>query len=131
LVHEYLARVYYNDTDAGGIVYHASYLVFAERARTEALRALGAPHAEMVAEHGVMFVVRRINLQYQRPARLDEVIRIETDFCVVKGATVELVQKFWRGGEELAVLEAGLGCARVADGKAARIPADWAKRLKL
>ncbi|HEY1857993.1 hotdog domain-containing protein, partial [Acidocella sp.] len=53
MIHHYELRVYYQDTDAGGIVYHANYLAFAERARAEALRALGAPHAEMVAQHGV------------------------------------------------------------------------------
>jgi len=128
--HEYTARVYYQDTDAGGIVYHANYLAFAERARTEALRAMGAPHAQMVEECGVMFVVRRVNLHYQRPARLEDVIRIETRITEVNGASVTLRQHFWRDKESLAVLELGLACARVADGKAARIPAEWAKRLK-
>ena len=58
--HRYLVRVYYEDTDAGGIVYHANYLRFAERGRTEALRDLGVPHAEMSALHGLFFMVRRI-----------------------------------------------------------------------
>jgi acyl-CoA thioester hydrolase len=122
--------VYYQDTDAGGIVYHANYLAFAERARAEALRALGAPHVQMVTEFGVMFVVRRVNLHYQRPARLDEVIRIETRIVEVKGASVTLLQHFWRDSDSLAVLEVGLGCARVADGKAARIPAGVALKLQ-
>jgi acyl-CoA thioester hydrolase len=88
--HRYTLRVYYQDTDAGGIVYHANYLAFAERARAEMMRALGAPHAQMVAEFGVMFVVRRINLHYQRPARLDEVIRIESRLLSVAGASLTL-----------------------------------------
>jgi len=125
----YTLRVYYQDTDAGGIVYHANYLAFAERARTEALRALGAPHAQMLAAHGVMFVVRRINLHYQRPARLDEMIRIETSFLAVGGASVTLGQKFWRDSDSLAVLEVGLGCVRAADGKPVRIPAAYAARF--
>jgi acyl-CoA thioester hydrolase len=83
----------------------------------------------MVTEHGVMFVVRRINLHYQRPARLDEVIRIETRITEVRGASVTLRQHFWRDSDSLAVLEVGLGCARVPDGKAARIPAGWALKL--
>ena len=58
--HHYTLRVYYEDTDAGGVVYHASYLRFAERARTEALRDLGIPHAELIAQFGLMFMVRRI-----------------------------------------------------------------------
>jgi acyl-CoA thioester hydrolase len=130
LIHDYELRVYYQDTDAGGIVYHANYLSFAERARTEALRALGTPHAEMIASYGVMFVVHRACLHYQRPARLDEVIRVRTEFTEIGGATVKLSQHFWRDNDSLAVLEVGLGCVRVADGRAARIPADLAQRLK-
>lgn len=127
----YTTRVYYQDTDAGGIVYHANYLAFAERARTEALRALGAAHADMVATNGVMFVVRRVNLHYQRPARLDEVITIETVFGEIGGASMALTQRFRRDSDSLAVLEVGLGCVRVSDGRPARIPVAWAARLKV
>ena len=123
-------RVYYQDTDAGGIVYHANYLAFAERGRAEALRALGAPHGEMVRQSGVQFVVRRVEVTYQRPARLDEVIRIETRIGHVGGASVTLRQNFWRDSESLAVLEVGLGCVRVSDGHAARIPAAWSAKLR-
>jgi len=130
LIHRYELRVYYQDTDAGGIVYHANYLAFAERARAEALRAMGVPHAQMVAEHGVMFVVHRVNLHYQRPARLDEVIRVETEITKVGGATVTINQHFWRDSDSLVVLEVSLGCARLVDGRPARIPAVWARRLK-
>jgi len=130
LIHRYELRVYYQDTDAGGIVYHANYLAFAERARAEALRAMGVPHAQMVAEHGVMFVVHRVNLHYQRPARLDEVIRVETEITKVGGATVTINQHFWRDNDSLVVLEVALGCARLVDGRPARIPAEWARRLK-
>ncbi len=131
MIHRYELRVYYQDTDAGGIVYHANYLAFAERARAEALRAIGAPHTQMVAETGVMFVVHRVNLHYQRPARLDEVIRVETEFRAIDGASVTLLQHFWRDSDSLAVLEVRLGCVRVADGRAARIPAAWAMKFKL
>ena len=70
--HRYDVRVYYEDTDAGGVAYHASYLRFAERARTEALRDAGIPHAELLERFTLMFVVRRIEVDYLRPARLDE-----------------------------------------------------------
>lgn len=131
MIYTYTTRIYYQDTDAGGIVYHANYLSLAERARTEALREMGAPHAQMVAEYGVMFVVHRVNLHYQRPARIDEVVRVETEFLEVGGASVALRQGFWRDSDSLAVLTVNLGCARVADGKATRIPREWAQRLKL
>jgi acyl-CoA thioester hydrolase len=131
VIYRYETRIYYQDTDAGGIVYHANYLAIAERARTEALREMGAPHAEMVAEYGVMFVVHRANLHYQRPARLDEVVRVETEFTELGGASVALRQKFLRDSDSLAVLDLALGCARVSDGRAARIPRAWAQRLKI
>jgi acyl-CoA thioester hydrolase len=131
MIYTYETRIYYQDTDAGGIVYHANYLSIAERARTEALREMGAPHAEMVIQYGVMFVVHRVNLHYQRPARLDEVVRVETEFGEIGGATVTLRQKFLRDTDSLAVLDLALGCARVSDGRATRIPRDWALRLKI
>jgi acyl-CoA thioester hydrolase len=127
---EYNLRVYYQDTDAGGIVYHANYLCFAERARAEALRAMGIPHAEMVRQHGVMFVVRRIKIDYQRPARLDDEIKIHTRVIEVGGATATLRQDFWRDSDSLVVLEVGLGCARLADGRAVRMPEVWRARLE-
>lgn len=128
--HLYHLRVYYQDTDAGGVVYHANYLSFAERARAEFLRDMGAPHAEMVANEGVMFMVRRINMQYQRPARLDDWLRIETVIRSVRGASLSLGQSFWRDSDSLCVLELELGCVRVADARAARIPGAWAAKLR-
>lgn len=130
MIYRYTTRIYYQDTDAGGIVYHANYLAIAERARTEALREMGAPHAEMVAAYGVMFVVRSVNLLYQRPARIDELVAVETEFAELNGASVTLRQKFLRDSDSLAMLELGLGCARVSDGRAARIPREWVARLK-
>jgi acyl-CoA thioester hydrolase len=130
MTHTLTLRVYYQDTDAGGIVYHANYLAFAERARTEALRAMGIPHAEMTKQHGVMFVVRRINLDYQRPARLDDLIEIETRIVDVGGASAKLCQHFRRDSDSLAVLDIWLGCARLADGRAVRMPEFWRTGMK-
>jgi acyl-CoA thioester hydrolase len=127
--HRHTLRIYYQDTDAGGIVYHANYLAFAERARTEALRALGLPHTEMLAKHGVMFVVRRAVLDYQRPARLDDELVIETRIAHVGGASATLRQEFWRDSDSLAVLEVFLGCVRPGDGRAARMPEAWRSRM--
>ena len=76
--HRYPVRIYYEDTDAGGIVYHANYLRLAERARTEALRELGIPHAELVARFNRMLVVRRAKLDYLEPARLDDSLIVLT-----------------------------------------------------
>src|ERR1700722_11868362 len=94
--HHYSLRVYYEDTDAGGVVYHANYLRFAERARTEALRALGVPHQEMTSQHGVMFMVRRIKVDYLGPALLDDSLDVITEPVAIRAASVDLRQRVVR-----------------------------------
>ena len=130
-VHRHPARVYYEDTDAGGIVYHANYLNFAERGRTEALRDLGVPHAEMSALHGLFFMVRRIKVDYLAPARLDDSLVVETTTLAVGGATVELRQDVVRAGDGLllARLELQLVCGRISDQRPARIPPRWREAM--
>jgi acyl-CoA thioester hydrolase len=127
--HRYRVRVYYEDSDAAGIVYHANFLRFAERARTEALRDLGVPHASMVRDHGVMFLVRRVNMEYLRPARIDDLLVVTTSLLQAGGASVVLRQVFERDGDpsagELARLEVRLACVTVPDGRAARLPEPW------
>ncbi len=134
--HRYPVRVYYEDTDAGGIVYHANYLRFAERGRTEALRDLGVPHAEMSALHGLFFMVRRIKVDYLAPARLDDSLVVETTTLAVGGATVELRQDVVRAkgaesGDEvlLARIELQLVCGRISDQRPARIPPSWREAM--
>jgi acyl-CoA thioester hydrolase len=123
--HAYTLRVYYEDTDAGGVVYHASYLRFAERARTEALRDLGIPHAALVARFGLMFVVRRIKVDYLRPARLDESLTVVTEPLEVSGASVVLRQEVRGGAGTCAVLEVQLACVSPNGDKPARLPPEW------
>jgi acyl-CoA thioester hydrolase len=125
--HRYAVRVYFEDTDAGGVVYHANYLRFAERARTEALRDLGAAHAEMASLCGLMFMVRRVKLDYLAPARLDDSLLVVTRFLALRAASVELRQSFFRNGEDrpLVVLEVLLACVRVADQRPGRVPERW------
>ena len=118
-------RVYYEDTDAGGIVYHARYLAFAERARTEALREAGVPHDELVTQFGLIFVVRRVEMDYLRPVRLDAEMVVETGPWALGAATVDVRQRFAVAGEETGRLRVGLACVRTADGRPARIPARW------
>ena len=116
--HRYTVRVYYEDTDAGGVVYHANYLRFAERARTEALRDMGIPHAELVERHRVMFVVRRAEVDYLRAARPDDSLVIETAALEVGGATVVLRQTVCGPEGPCAVLRVRLACVQVARGEA-------------
>jgi acyl-CoA thioester hydrolase len=127
--HAHDIRVYYEDTDAGGVMYHATYLRFAERARTEALRDAGLPHAAMLAQHGVMFMVRRLDLEYLRPARLDDLVTVTTESLSVTGATVTLRQDFSIAGEPIAVARIMLVCVKEAAGSAARIPPAWRAAL--
>lgn len=123
--HRYAVRVYYEDTDAGGVVYHATYMRFAERARTEALRDVGIPHAELLRQFASMFVVRRIEVDYLRPARVDDSLIVVTELLSVGGATVTLRQDV-RGPEgSCAVLMVRLACVRPGNGKPGRVPQRW------
>ncbi len=123
--HRYAVRVYYEDTDAGGVVYHATYMRFAERARTEALRDVGIPHAELLRQFASMFVVRRIEVDYLRPARVDNSLIVVTELLSVGGATVTLRQDV-RGPEgSCAVLMVRLACVRPGNGKPGRVPQRW------
>jgi acyl-CoA thioester hydrolase len=127
--HRYALRVYYEDTDAGGVVYHATYLRMAERARTEALRDLGIPHAELLRDFGVMFMVRRIEVDYLRPARLDDSLSVVTEPLAVGGASATLRQDV-RGPEgSCAVLTVRLACVKPGEGKPGRLPQRWRTAL--
>ncbi|MGD0430391.1 MAG: tol-pal system-associated acyl-CoA thioesterase [Acetobacteraceae bacterium] len=127
--HRYAIRVYYEDTDAGGVVYHANYLRYAERARTEALRDLEIPHAELVGRFGVMFMVHRVEVDYERGARLDDALTVETEVLEVGGATVRLRQTVRNKDGINAVVAIRLACVSVEGKKPHRIPPLWRERL--
>lgn len=95
--HVYPVRVYYEDTDAAGIVYHANYLRFAERARTEMMRCLGTEHRSLMQSDGVAFAVRSLDTEFFQPARLDDPLTVETRVDTVGGASMRLTQTV-RGG---------------------------------
>ena len=123
--HRYTLRVYYEDTDAAGVVYHATYLRFAERARTEALRDLGIPHADMVERFTLMFMVRRLEIDYVRAARLDESLTVVTEALAVGGASVLLRQDIRGAAGSCAVATIKLACVQVGGNKPGRMPARW------
>ena len=106
----YPLRVFYEDTDAAGIVYYANYLKFIERARTEMLRAAGIDHSTMREQHDVLFIVRHCALDYRRPAELDDLLDIHTRILAVKGATLEAEQIVMRDGKTLVHAELRLAC---------------------
>jgi acyl-CoA thioester hydrolase len=122
-------RVYYEDTDAVGVVYYANYLKFAERARTEMLRALGIEQSGAMKDAGLAFVVKRCEIDYQRPARLDDRLDVTLSVTKVGGASLEGRQAISRAGEDLAQLFLRLGCIDPS-GKPAKMPADVRAQLE-
>ena len=119
--HFFDLRVYYEDTDLAGIVYHANYLKFIERARTEALIAAGIDQAALRAETGLVFAVRRVEADFIAPARFQDLLRVETRAGEVRGARAELEQVVRRGGEMLFRARVEVVCLG-ADGRPRRLP---------
>lgn len=121
-------RVYYEDTDAGGVVYYANYLKYAERARTEMLRLLGIENSDLQNRHGVAFVVRHIDVEYLAPARLDDLVEVHLALTKVGGASLSGVQVIRLGSDDLVRINIRLGCMKL-DGGPGRLPADIRERL--
>lgn len=122
-VHVFPVRVYYEDTDAGGIVYHSNYLKFAERGRTEVLRDLGVEHRTLMAAEGLAFAVRRCEVDYLAPARLDDDLEVRTVMRALGNASLELEQTIWRREDqrELARLMVRLAIIN-REGRPTRLP---------
>ena len=119
-------RVYCEDTDMGGIVYHANYLRFAERGRTEMLRAMGIELRQLQLDEGLIFVVRRGDMEYHNAAALDDYLTVETVLSEIRGASIFLQQTIFRvsetdENEELFNLNVLVACMG-QDGKVARVP---------
>jgi acyl-CoA thioester hydrolase len=119
--HAFLTRVYYEDTDAAGIVYYANYLKFAERARTELLRLLGFEQERLRREAGFAFAVRRCVAEYLMPARLDDELTVTSRLAGLGGATLEVEQRIRRGDADLVRLDVTLACV-AASGRPVRLP---------
>jgi acyl-CoA thioester hydrolase len=121
-------RVYYEDTDFSGRVYHASYIRFMERGRTEWLRALGYEHGALAGEQGVVFAVRRLEIDYLAPATIDDLLRIETRVAAIRGAAIDFAQTVSRG--EQTVATAKILVAALRGGRPMRIPPELRARLE-
>lgn len=119
--HLFPVTVYYEDTDAGGVVYHANYLKYAERGRSEYLRHLDLSNTKILAETGILFVVRRIEADYLKPARLDDMVTVHSAFRSVKNTSFVMEQKVRRGDETLCDVTVVLACVDIA-GKPVRMP---------
>jgi acyl-CoA thioester hydrolase len=115
-IHVWRIRVYFEDTDAGGVVYHGNYLKFAERARTELMRASGFDHSGLAKEHGVLIVVRDCTMEFIAPARLDDALEVRSRITTIGGASLSIRQEVFRpmpetGSDRLLVrVELRLAC---------------------
>ena len=127
--HVFPIRVYYEDTDAMGIVFYVNYLKYAERARTEVLRLQGREQDRMLREQGSGFVVRRCEIDYLAPARLDDVLRVETRLLEVGAASLRLRQDIFRNTVKLTGLALRLAFISRA-GKPERLPRDLRESLE-
>lgn len=131
MTHRFPLRVYYEDTDFSGAVYHASYLRFMERARTEMLREAGLNQQEIFAGlHGAAFgfAVRRMKIDFLKPARMDNALMVSTTLVELRGAALELHQEVARGEELLVAADVTIAC--IAGGRAIRLPQWVRERLE-
>ena len=124
-----VVRVYYEDTDFSGVVYHARYLHFCERARTEALRACGVDHTDLLAlDEPLAIVIRKMDCTFHAPARIDDLLTVRSEFDPVSGARISARQAVFR--EEKRLFSAGVEAACVAlSGRPRRLPAAIARKL--
>ena len=121
---EFTLRVYWEDTDAGGVVFYANYLKFFERARTEWLRSLGHGQERMRIDGGAMFVVSDTSMRYRRPARLDDLLRITVRLARVTRTSITLDQQAWRDDEMLTEGSIRIACVEAGTFLPRRIPTE-------
>jgi acyl-CoA thioester hydrolase len=128
--HAYRARIYYADTDFSGFVYHARYLEFLERGRSDYLRLAGINHTELAASQDPMvWVVRKMEINFIAPARMDDIVTVKTVTEDISGARILMAQTMLRDGARL--ISAKVEAAIVtSEGRPRRFPKDWASRLK-
>lgn len=123
-------RVYYEDTDAGGVVYYANYLRYLERARTELLRSLGFGQAMLATDAGIAFAVRSVSVEYLKPARLDDALEVHTSVESVGRAQAVFAQRIERDSDLLITASVRLACLDIQRGRATAMPPDVYEELK-
>ena len=123
-------RIYYEDTDAGGVVYYANYLKFTERARTEWLRGMGFEQTDLAQVHGVVFMVRSFAIDYAKPARFDDALQVTVELIKVGAGQIDLVQRVMRDDEELATAQVKIVCVRLATMRPVRLPPPVATKMR-
>lgn len=124
-------RVYYEDTDAGGIVYYANYLKFAERARTEFIRSLGCRQQDgLEADEACGFAVKHLEIEYHRPAVLDDALEVTCRVTEIKGASAVMHQEIWRGDELLVSLDVRVAYLSLKKKRPVRIPENLVSEIQ-
>ncbi len=114
-------RVYYEDTDAGGVVYHSNYLKFAERARTEMLRKINIEQAKLKLEHNIQFIVKELKIEFTKPAKLDQLLTLKSYILKIATAKIKMKQIIYKDSELLANIDITLGSVD-SNGKPSRLP---------
>ena len=128
-VHTYTTRIYYDDTDASGFVYHSNYLKMAERARSTMLYDQGVDHRTLKSAEDAGFVVRHAEIDYKQPARLDDIVKIQTKVLELKGASVKVLQEIWKDDQLLVSLTLKLAVINSL-GRPVRLPETIQRALK-
>lgn len=124
-------RVYYEDTDAAGVVYYANYLKYMERARTEWLRASGFDQTELAERYGVIFVVRSAAIEYLAPARFNDELQVTVELIKVGAGQIDLVQRVLRGDALLAKAAVKVACVARTTMRPTRLPQPLATRIRI
>ncbi len=122
-------RIYYEDTDAGGIVYYANYLKFFERARTDFLRSLNIIQSELAASENVIFVVRKCAIEYLTPAKMDDLIEISVEVKKINPASIEMFQEIKKSDKIISTLNVQIACVSADKIQPKKIPQNLVKLL--
>lgn len=120
--HKLPVRIYYEDTDAGGVVYHANFIKFIERGRTELLRFLGFENKSLHENQGILFVVRHINADYLKPAVLDDLLEVQTTVIQLKNTSLVMRQSIYRNNEQIFTADVTVVAIDAGSLKPVRIP---------
>ena len=128
--HKVNFRVYYEDTDAGGIVYHSNFLKFAERGRCEMLRDLGYECSKFEEELGMMYVLKHADIEYKKPARLDDLLEVQTKLAFMRNTSFQMHQSVHKDGQEICTMLITLVCVDTNTIKPVRLPDILRKKFK-
>lgn len=123
-------RVYYEDTDAGGVVYHSQYLNYCERARTEWLRALGVVQTQLLKDEGLIFVVHSLQADFQKPAKFDDALVVESSLLAVNAASLGFKQVILRENQPIFKASVKVACVNVDKQRPAKIPKSLSTVIK-